>query len=367
MLAAQATSRDFPRRWFMFGLRMKFASALAVGAMLAVSQAKAADPVLPTQPKPTTHVTVGDPGCCGCCDDCCQNIRAWGELMYISPRNLNLAFAVPVDGCVTLNPVGAVSQVSPDDSFTFRVGLEYAVNCNTSVGVSYTRLHNEEETAVEAPPGSILQSLVTIVGDGCVEDSTTQLAGARYSLEYDIIDIDVRNVLYSCNNVNIVWLIGGRIMRYEQDFASQFTTLTDTFVTSNVSLDLGYGPRVGLEGEIGLTCGWSAYAKTAVTFLYGSIDASYLQFNSAAGVQATTSFKQERVMTILDFEAGLAWTNCDGSIRVAAGFLVSQWYNALTVPGVIDSLRAGNFNRHEDSLNDLIQIEGGVLRVEFRF
>ena len=350
----------------MLSLRGKFMSALAVGAMLAVSQAQAADPVLPTQPHPATQVTVGNPGCCAC-DDCCeQHVRAWGELLYISPRNLNLAFAVPADGCTSLVPLGEVAQVSPDDTFTFRIGVEYAVNCNTSIGVSYTRLNNKETAVAEAPEGLALHPLVTAADLVCGEGNEILAAGAIYKTKYDIVDIDVRNVLYSCHNVNVVWLIGARWMRFEQNFDAQFANLGDTFVTSNVDVT-GYGPRVGLEGEIGLCKGTSAYAKTAASLVYGKFKADYTQENTFVGTQLDTSFKQERVMTIVDFEAGLAWTSCDGCWRVAAGFMVSQWYNAVTVPGVIEAVKNNRFDRHTDNLNDLIQIEGGVLRVEFRF
>jgi major outer membrane protein len=351
----------------MLSLRSKFAAALAVGAVLAVSQAKAADPVLPTEPKPATHVTVGSPGCCDC-DSCCeQHFRVWGELLYISPRNLNIAFAAPVAGCGSTDVVGPIAQVSPDDTFTFRVGGEYAVNCNTSIGLTYSRLHDTEEAVASAAEGQELRALVAATDLNCIDNGDVLAAGARFRFEYDIIDADVRNVLYSCNNVNVVWLIGARWMRLEQDFESEFVNLGSTFITSNVKMHNGYGPRIGLEGEIGLCSGLSAYAKGAASFVYGKWDATFDQEDTFVGTQVSTSFKQERVMTMLDFEAGLAWTSCNGCLRVAAGFMVSQWYNAVTVPGVIEAVQNGRFDRHENNLNDLIQIEGGVLRVEFRF
>ena len=146
---------------------------------------------------------------------------------------------------------------------------------------------------VEAPSGLVLHSLITFPGtESCPGTDDAQIAAARYKFGYDMIDVDVRNVLYSCNNVNLVWLVGARLMRFEQSVESEFSILGSTFVTSDVSLDNAYGPRVGVEGEIGLCCGLSAYAKSAASFVYGTFDATYHQENIFAGVQADTSFKQ---------------------------------------------------------------------------
>jgi hypothetical protein len=348
----------------MISIRGRILTAVAVGALFCVGQAKADHSIaMPTEEKGAWYSNLLGSGCCDPCRQ--QMIRAWGEFLWLSPRGVDLAFAVPVDSCGTLVPVGPVAIVSTDYEPTFRLGFDVALGCNSSIGVSYMRLENHNEEAVTGQPGAALHSLVTVTPGTCA-DGSVQAAGAFLDVNFEIIDLDLRHRICSCDDFNLVLVVGARYSRLEQEFGSEFSVLGTTVVLSNTDFE-GIGPRIGLEADMAVCHGLSAYARGYANFLVGTFESDYFQGNTFAGVQAATEFEDRRIMPVLEFEAGVAWTSCNECLRVAAGYYVATWLNSVTTAGVIDAVRSGNFNRRDDNLNDSIQFDGLTARVEVRY
>jgi hypothetical protein len=72
--------------------------------------------------------------------------------------------------------------------------------------------------------------------------------------------------------------------------------------------------------------------------------ASYTQVNQFNGVEADTSLNVDRIVPVLDLEAGLAWLGPGGHLRLSAGYLVGAWFNTLTTPDWVQAVQASNFN-----------------------
>jgi hypothetical protein len=340
-------------------VRWQLLAACAVASLLSVSSLRAGDHIpYPTEPKTWHDNLFGD---IWKRDNGAGHIRAWGEALYISPRGVDLAFAVPVDSCDTLIPVGPVAIVTNDYEITWRAGIEFALSCDTSVGGSYTQLNNHNQIQVSAPAGRFLHALTTIAGESC-DDSNIQEAAARYDIDLQIADLEGRYRLCGCNSILVNLVVGGRYAHLEEEFAALYSILGQTGVVTDVIFD-GGGPRVGVESEFCVAHGLGVYAKGSASFLVGKFNTHYAQANIFEGLQAEVTWEDRRIITILELEAGVSWTSCNECIRVSAGYFVSTWQNVETVPGVIANLQEGKFNGRSES----IEFDGIVGRVEVRY
>jgi hypothetical protein len=66
---------------------------------------------------------------------------------------------------------------------------------------------------------------------------------------------------------------------------------------------------------------------------------------------------------MLDYELGVAWTSTQGNLRLAVGYMVSYWFNAVTTPVFIDAVQADNYA----DVGDTITFDGAVGRIEWIF
>jgi hypothetical protein len=76
-----------------------------------------------------------------------------------------------------------------------------------------------------------------------------------------------------------------------------------------------------------------------------------------------TSWKAQRIVSILDLEAGVPYTCCNGCVNLSAGYAFSGWYNAVTTQDFISAVQTNNF----DDLTNILGFDGFVLRAEVRF
>ncbi len=78
--------------------------------------------------------------------------RAWGDYLYLRPRNDGVEYAVPLDPTNTVQ-VGHTAVMNPQFSSGFRVGIDRAVDDCSEIAVSYTyyRDENNDGTAPTTP------------------------------------------------------------------------------------------------------------------------------------------------------------------------------------------------------------------------
>ena len=88
-----------------------------------------------------------------------------------------------------------------------------------------------------------------------------------------------------------------------------------------------------------------------------------MQNASTATTLARAELKDDRFVTVLDYELGLAWTSCNRCWRVTGGYLASHWFNAITTPVFIDAVQADNYV----DIGDTLSFDGLTVRVERRF
>ena len=336
-------------------------------------------PVKPISHCQLTHDTPM-PDVCGCDDGSCggaccaseyfgPNWQFFGEYLYIRPGKDKVSYAVPINGGI-VPPAGAPPvQVGPeavvDCNFKsgFRTGFSRALNSCADLGVTYTYLESDIFDQMSIDPLFVIRSLVN--HPGTVAAPTDFLdANANYEIRFDLIDIDYRRALVCGERSALRYFIGVRYANLEQQFDSRFSnsTMIET-VTSDVRFD-GGGIRVGLEGERhARNLGLMIYGRGAASFLGGEFRGRYAQGDSVRGDLVDTGWREDRIVSVLDFELGIGWASRTGSLRLTAGYFFSAWCGVIQTDEFIRAVRSND----SVSIDDTITFDGLVVRTELLY
>lgn len=308
-----------------------------------------------------------------CCNDkCCpwywqHRTGLFGELMYLRPRDVEVAYAVPVDGPVAaVNgngiQIGPTALVDPDYSAGFRVGFAYALDCESSLAGTYwnLRTNTTDDISIDAP--DVIRSLVSHpLGANAATDVLA--ANAELDVDFDIVDADYRAIIWCEPRWVVNGVLGARYGQLTQDFRSSFSRNGVTQVNTDLDFD-GGGIRLGLDGQRAFRRpGWAAYGKATANFLGGEFRGKYQQIDAFQQTVVDTDWSSGRIVTILDLELGVVWIGPSGRFRFQAGYLASSWLNAVATDEFIKSVQANDFTH----LGDTITFDGLTARVEFRF
>ena len=198
----------------------------------------------------------GDGSCCDdCCSGWCHRINVFGELLYLRPRNAEIAYAVPING--NLAPggqvqIGPVALIDPDFEAAFRGGVGFTLNECSAIVASYTnfesRTLNDVQLAGGGPDNPALWPL--ILSPFVFNPNILTLdAAALMDLNFELIDVDYKGLIaYNCD-YRVNYVVGARYATLDQLVAATYTAgVTTNNVVSAVNFD-GAGLKLGLEGE----------------------------------------------------------------------------------------------------------------------
>lgn len=286
----------------------------------------------------------------------------FGDYLFLQVSGVDMAYAQPRDGLDpnTSVPFGAVGVADPDYSSGARIGGSLALDACTSIVGTYTWFESNTEDQISTQVPNSLHSLLIYPGTFTAA-SNSLFAEAHYDIDFQLADLDYRSRLFSSNKTAFNYIVGLRYGHLDQQFRStQQASPGQTTVETDTGFD-GYGLRLGLDGER-QCCGAGIflYGRGVASFLVGSYDSTYVQTNTFATVQAQTSWTDDRITPILEYELGLGWQSPNGHFRVSAGYYMAAWLNAVTTPDWIDAVQADNFTDVEDS----ITFDGLTARVE---
>lgn len=289
---------------------------------------------------------------------------AFGEFLYLQARGVDMAYGQPRDGVDPIRsvPAGAVGVANPDYSPGFRAGFGVAVNNCASVVGSFTWFASTTFDQITINPPNVIHSLVTHPAT-LTAASDSLVANANYDIDFRLADVAYRRLITGGTNHAINYEVGLRYARLQEDFTGrQPISPTITTVTSLIGFE-GLGPRFGLLAERKAPCvGFMVYGRTYASFIAGHFDSRYLQQNSLALTQAFTSWKDDRVVPILEYELGAGWQNQRGTVRLTAGYYMAAWFNSVTTNNFIQAVQRSNYV----SVNDTITFDGLVARFELR-
>src|SRR5262249_24354827 len=197
--------------------------------------------------------------------------------------------------------------------------------------------------------------------------TSSKAAEGTFASEFRTGDIAYTRILCGDGHCYVVnWLAGAYYAHLNQDLHTEFKILGTTTVDTNINFD-GIGPRIGLEGE-GLICkNVYLYGRGTANLVAGHFTGSFTQDNTFAGNQGNITFRDDRIMPILDLELGVGWTSSNGRVRVLAGYTVAAWFNSLLTPEFINAVQTNNFTHQGDNLSNTLWFDGLIARVEFRY
>jgi hypothetical protein len=313
------------------------------------------------------------PGAChgsDCFDDCKKPKRChfdvFGEYLYWNVRNADIPFAQAFDGIDPLAvPRGPVGMDLPKYSSGFRIGAGASLSdCSWLVG-TFTYYDNNTDATLGAGPGNVLHAFLVFPSTvNAAPDSLT--ASANYDIRLLMGDVDYKCAFVNTDQILLNWLAGARFAHLEQGMNVNYDILGKTSVDSHVNFD-GFGARAGLEGEYRVRGGFYGYGKGIVNLLAGHFSANYVQQNVFAGLQAQSQFGEDRLVPVLEFEAGGGWISPSGHIRISGGYYVGSWFNTLTMPNLVRGIQNNDFTTNSDNFRDTLTFDGLVGRIEIRY
>lgn len=322
---------------------------------------------------PVPGVMLPHAGVCNDCD-CCSygpHFGVFAEFLQIRPRDVEVPYAVPVDGPVDDElgngiQIGETAIVDIDFHSAYRVGGRMALADCRYLVATYSDFEGDTSDSVSIAPPDVVRSLVTHpLGTNTAFDGLD--AEASLEIEYDTLDVDFVWMYDQGCNYACGWLVGARYGRLDQEFRSLFEVLGETHVNTNIDFE-GAGIRVGALGD------WYAchrqfllYLRANANFLAGEATAEFDQGSGGFDPQVVqTSWESGRVVTILETELGIGWESKSGCLRVNAGYTFSGWLNMVKTDEYISAVQHNDYNEF-DNLGDMITFDGLTGRVELRF
>lgn len=325
----------------------------------------------------------GSQGCgsglaCGNCGNCsCCRAPYWAhrssiyaEFLYLRPRGIDMAHAMQqngVGGPGTV-PDGHVATLAPIFTPAYRFGFWKAFDSCASIGASYTNYdtHVDNSLAANQGVGNTVQSLV-LHPNSVNAGSTSSLVGAGYDINYQLVDIDYRRLLSGGSQHWLNYDVGVRYANLQQKFVQlgDFTPPTGNIQTNtDIGFD-GVGLKTGFDGQHHVGCsGFSFYGKGFISLLFGEFNSSYVQRNNTTTVvQANSTWTDNRVVPILEYELGINWTSRGGHWVFSTGYYTAFWFNIIDTPQYVQAVQNANFV----NLGECVTFDGLVSRVEFRF
>lgn len=326
-------------------------------------------------------------GCCdsgcydscdvGCCEPCAppwaHRTGVWGTFLYLHATGADMHHAQQQNGTggAGTTPFGLIGVADPDPEPGFRVGGQIACDMCTSIAVNYTFLESSAIDSLDIPEdvGGGLGTVGSLVHHP--QAAITSSAGpvdAQYDLKMQLLDADYRRLFRASNCGWMNYSVGARYARLEQDFGQlgTFSGSSGGVIDTTTQIDFdGSGLRVGLDGErmLGHGC-FSAYGNVAASALVGSFRGDYRMHNATTVTDlAIVRWEDDRVVPMLEYEVGLAWTSCSGCCRAKIGYTAIHYLNVVTTPEFVDAVQADNYVDIGDSLS----FSGLSTSFEYRF
>lgn len=294
----------------------------------------------------------------------------WGSFLYLHAVGADMHYAQQQNGTGGAGtvPFGQIGATDPGFEPGFRVGASLANGACSSLAVAYTYYDSDSVSTIDAP--AIVNGTVgsLVFHPGPAVTSSAGPAYADYTIQFQTADVEYRRLFLASSRGWANYSVGARYGRLEQDFFTQGVYAGaqggDIRTNTDIRFD-GGGLRLGLDGERRFGCGGlSCYGNGSFNALVGSFKGDYLMHNATSVTDlAIVDWADDRIAPMLEYEVGVAWTNCNGRWRVSAGYTAIHWFNAVTTPEFIDAVQADNYT----DIGDTLTFHGLTSKVEFRY
>lgn len=301
-----------------------------------------------------------------------HRFRVFGDFLLLQPSGSAVTnVALPIDGAIMPPPavpipLGPILFTDPDYEPGFRVGFGYQPTAMGEWAAIFTYLETRAEGSVSVDPAGTARLRPLVFHPGTAAAGTNfQNVTANSGLDLILGEIEYRGVIPNLSGPyqTVRFIVGGRYANLEQAFAAQFANGNPTAMVSGVEFE-GAGPKFGLDLERKApSSGFLVYGRAAASFVAGQVSAAFAQRNNAGTVVAAAAWDDDRIVPILDLEAGLGWKSSNERFLLSAGYLVSAWFNIVGSEAFIHAVQTTNYN----DIQDTLLFDGPVARAEFRF
>jgi hypothetical protein len=335
-----------------------------------------------------------DPYCSSSCDPCTQpyydhgvkcgidectarrcrvpKVSVFGDYLYLQVSDADVTHAQQQDGIGGAGtvPFGDIGSVGLDwEKHSYRVGGSIACGPCSDVVVTYTDFDVDAIDQVVAPTipggGGAVGSLVH--HPGAALTASAGPVDANYLVGFQQGDVMCRTVWREGPRHMVRWMLGGQYVHLDQDFAQNGIFgggLGGAIDTSTVINFDGGGIKAGLDAERWLGHGVSVYGRVTASAMTGRFNSRYNMYNeSTDAMLAQANWKDDRVVSQLEYEFGLGLTSLDCHWRGTIGYMLSYWDNVVTTSDFINAVQADNYT----NVGDSITFDGFVSRVEYRW
>ncbi|MDB5392314.1 MAG: hypothetical protein JWM11_7960 [Planctomycetaceae bacterium] len=291
----------------------------------------------------------------------------WADFLFAKVRGTDVTYATPVDGTLSTSvPLGPQAVTGFDYQPGYRIGGAWAIDCGSSITANYMSYQTSTEDNAHLAGGGGTFFRADTVLPGTLNVAADSLTAKAFNyVDIQTADLNFKSLLWYGDCYSVNYVLGAKYSHLDQQFNARYSVLGKTNVDTEVDFD-GAGPRVGLEGERFFpNSGFMTYSKGALNLLCGGSSAKYLQTNVFTGIQGQTSLSQGRVVFMPELELGAGWQNCTGRFRVTAGYYVAGWFNMLSTPEYLSTVRTDQ-NSFEHQIKTLT-LDGMTLRAEYRY
>ena len=309
-----------------------------------------------------------DDGCSSCCGPWSHYTSVFGGLLYLRPRNADVAYGVPINGPIVGPPannpieIGRVGVVDPDFDVSFFGGFNYAMSARTSIYLRYATYDARTSDSISIDPPNVIRSLVSHPS-ALAADNDSLFAEAHQDINFDIIDLQIRRLWKCCGLTGINTVFGPRYASLEQRFLANYVDNEVENVETDIDFE-GVGARIGLElDRYSCSNRLHTYVRGYTSFVAGEFDTRYHQGRDVDNLVVRADWDAGRIVPILDLEVGLGWTTASRRMRFNVGYVYSAWYNTVMTEDYITAVQEGNFT----NLGDTLTFDGLQAQLDWRF
>jgi hypothetical protein len=296
----------------------------------------------------------------------------FADVLWLHPTGADMAHAQQQDGLGGAGtvPFGEIGVLDPGYDIGFRLGGELRIAADAGIFGSFTFFEADADSSVAAPSipggGGAVGSLVH--HPSAAITASAGPVDTNYNIEFQLANLAYRQVISRDCVQYVSVFVGGRLGQLDQDFAQAgiFGGGQGGVIDTTTAIEFtGAGPLAGIDGarQIGKSR-FSVYGRSLVAALSGEFENHYRMFNNTTEVLlAESMWNDDRIVPMLDYEIGVAWTSPQGHLRFAAGYMGSHWFNAVSTATFVDAVQADNYV----NAGDTISFDGLVGRIEWVF
>lgn len=308
------------------------------------------------------------------------------NLSVVQPPNIAEGF--------NLNPSARskVVELKPQFESGYRAHLGYIFPLTSNdISINFVDYQASSSTHTQARPGDVLWT-ITNGAAGALADVLDEGEPTHFPVVADRADI---NASFDWQTGNVEF---GKRVKFYNLMTRAFAGLTYAKVTENINITYqdgtavnpnpddtgvpivftevdqdtlfqgnsfsGFGPRLGLAGDLGFLCGFSLVGLVGTDLLVGTFDSSLLEQTSLGDNASLNPRKRTRFVPAVDAKIGLAYTiplkDC-AQISTEIGYEMNHYFNAK------DSLRFSSNSNAFVKMDQDISFDGPYIRLQVGF